>query len=302
MNPNRLTQFIKNVVSFVICLLGIPWLVREWICRNKVTILLYHDVASNVFEKHIKHLISNYNVISLELLVSAIYNQDFTELPQKSVVITFDDGHANNIKLLHIFHKYSICPTIYVCTQIINTNRHFWFKIEGLSKREKEHLKRIPNEQRITNLEVSSNFKPILEFNDRQALNLDELKEMMSCVDFQPHTQTHPILPNSTELECKQEILESKRDLEKMLDLECLHFSYPNGDYTEREIEIVKEGGFRSARTTDIGWNTINTSPYKLKAIPIADTAGSIRFCAEMSSIPQRLAKIANTILWRKVK
>ncbi len=301
MNPNRLTQFAKNVVAFVIYLLGIPWIVREWLCRNRVTILLYHDVSSKVFEKHIKYLIRNYNIISLESLVSAIYNQDFTELPQRSVVITLDDGHANNIKLLHIFQKYSIRPTIYVCTQIINTNRHFWFKIDGLSKREKEHLKRIPNQQRIAYLRDSSNFEHIVEYNHRHALNLDELKQMLESVDFQPHTQTHPILPNCTELVCKQEILESKKDLETMLDLECLHFSYPNGDYTEREIEIVKQGGFRSARTTDVGWNTINTSPYRLKTIPITDTAGNIRLRAEMTSIPQRLARIVNTILWKRM-
>ena len=33
------------------------------------------------------------------------------------------------------------------------------------------------------------------------------MKEMMERVDFQPHTQFHPILPRSTEVECKQEIL-----------------------------------------------------------------------------------------------
>ncbi|MCG9128203.1 polysaccharide deacetylase family protein [Candidatus Poribacteria bacterium] len=302
MKPNRLIQLFKDVVAFVIYLLGIPWLVREWICKNKVTILLYHDVSSKIFDKHIDHLIRHYNIISLESLVTAIYNQDSSEIPPKSVVITFDDGHANNFELLSIFQKYSIRPTIYVCTQIINTNRHFWFKIDGLSKKEKEHLKKIPNEQRITYLKKISNFESFYEYNDRQALNIDELKQMIDYVDIQPHTQTHPILPNCTKSECQHEILKSKIDLETMLDIECNHFSYPNGDYTEREIEIVKECGYRSARTTDIGWNSINTSPYRLKAIPITDTAGNVRFCSEMSSIPQRLAKIANTILWRKVK
>ena len=100
-----------------------------------------------------------------------------------------------------------------------------------------------------------------------------------------------------TETECKQEILGSKADLEKLLEAECLHFSYPNGDYTEREIEIVKAGGFRSARTTDIGWNRGGTSPYKLKAIPITDDAGLICFRAELTTIPQRLRKWINSLL-----
>ncbi|MDE0485309.1 MAG: polysaccharide deacetylase family protein [Candidatus Poribacteria bacterium] len=295
--PYRLTNFAKTALSIFISLLGIPLLIREWVCRNRVAILLYHDVNPEIFAKHIAYLSRHYAIISLDTLVSAIYNKDFSEIPQKSIVITIDDGHAGNVTLLPIFKQYRIYPTIYVCTQIINTHRHFWFRIPERSK--KERLKKLPNVERLTRLKQESDFEPKKEYQDRQALNIDEMKKMMQDVDFQPHTQFHPILPHCTETECKQEILGSKVDLEKFLGIECLHFSYPNGDYTEREIEIVKAGGFRSARTTDIGWNNIETSPYKLKAMPISDDAGLIRFRAELTTIPQRFGKWVNSLLWR---
>jgi peptidoglycan/xylan/chitin deacetylase (PgdA/CDA1 family) len=297
--PYRLTNFAKTAISTFICLFGIPLLIRKWICQNRVTILLYHDVQPKVFARHIAYLSRHYAIISLGTFVSAIYNKDFSEIPPKSVVITIDDGHAGNVTLLPIFKQYRIHPTIYVCTQIISTHRHFWFKIDGQSKAKKERLKRLSNAERLTLLKNMVDFEPKKEYQDRQALNIDEMKEMMQDVDFQPHTQFHPILPHCTETECKQEILGSKADLEKYLGIECLHFSYPNGDYTEREIEIVKAGGFRSARTTDLGWNGINTSPYKLKAISISDDAGLIRFRAELTTIPQRLGKWVNSLLWR---
>ena len=295
----RLVNFAKNVVSILICLFGIPLLIRGWICRNRVAILLYHDVQPKVFARHIAYLSRYCKIISLDTLVSAIYNKDFSEILPKSVVITIDDGHAGNVTLLPIFKQYRIHPTIYVCTQIINTHRHFWFKIDRQSKVEKERLKRLPNTERLARLKQENDFKPEKEYQDRQALNIDEMKQMMQNVEFQPHTQFHPILPHCTETECKQEVLGSKTDLEKFLGVECLHFSYPNGDFTEREIEIVKAGGFRSARTTDIGWNNIKTSPYKLKAMPISDDAGLIRFRAELTTIPQRLGKWVNSLLWR---
>ena len=122
---------------------------------------------------------------------------------------------------------------------------------------------------------------------------------MIADVDFQPHTQFHPILPHCTETECRQEILGSKTDLERLLKVECSHFSYPNGDYTEREIEIVKTAGFRSARTTVIGWNTLETAPYQLKTIPIADDAGIALFRAQLTTIPQRLGKWVNALYHR---
>ena len=298
----RFANFVKNAVSTVLCLLGIPFIVREWLCRNRVAILMYHDVSPDVFAKHIAYLSRHYQIISLDTLVSAIYNKDFSEIPLKSAVITIDDGHAENYALLPIFKQHKIRPTIYVCTQIINTHRHFWFKIAKLSKKEKELLKKLPNAERLTHLKQAANFEGEKEYQDRQALNIDEITEMTQSVDFQPHTQFHPILPQCSEIECKQEILGSKTDLEKILGIECRHFSYPNGDYTEREIEIVKAGGFRSARTTDIGWNSIDTSPYQLKVIPISDDAGLIRFRAELTTIPQRLSRWANTLLWITIK
>ncbi len=298
MAPNRLANFIKNTVSTVIFLFGIPLLVR-WICKNKVAILLYHDVSPHVFTKHLTYLSRHYKIITLDTLVSAIHNKDFSQIAPKSVVITIDDGHAGNIALLSIIKQNHICPTIYVCTEIINTHRQFWFKIPKLSKRDKELMKRVPNTERLARLKEATNFEPKKEYRDRQALNIDEMKEMMDHVDFQPHTQSHPILPQCNEIESKQEILGSKSDLEALLDKECFHFSYPNGDYTDREIEIVKAGGFRSARTSNIGWNTCGTSPYQLKAIPISDDAGFIRFRAELTTIPQRFGRWANSILWR---
>lgn len=296
MAPNRLTNFIKTTVSTVMCIFGIPLFVR-WICKNKVAILLYHDVSPDVFAKHLAYLSRHYKFISLETFVSAIHNKDFSQISPKSVVITIDDGHAGNIALLPIIKQFYICPTVYVCTEIINTHRHFWFRLPNQTKKEKERLKRLLNTERLVFLKDTYDYTPEKAYQDRQALNIDEMREMMDCVDFQPHTQFHPILPNCNDIESKQEILGSKADLERLLGKECLHFSYPNGDYTGREIEIVKSGGFRSARTSDIGWNTSGTSPYQLKAIPISDDAGLMCLRAELTTIPQRFSRWIKSIL-----
>ncbi|MDE0685962.1 MAG: polysaccharide deacetylase family protein [Candidatus Poribacteria bacterium] len=282
-------DFLKNMVATLICLSGVHILIREFLCRNRVAILMYHDTEPTVFAKHLAYLSRHYTIISLDTLVSAIYQKDFSRVPEKSVVITIDDGHAGNIELLPLFKQYRIRPTLFVCTRIINTHRHFWFKIDEHSKAEREKLKRLPNAERLAYLKRTADFEPENVYPDRQALNIVEMKEMMADVDFQPHTQFHPILPHCTETECRQEIMGSKVDLEKLLGVECSHFSYPNGDYTEREIKMVKAGGFRSARTTVIGWNTLETAPYQLKTIPIADDARLVLFRAQLTTIPQRL-------------
>ena len=292
-------DFLKNMVATLICLSGVHILIREFLCRNRVAILMYHDPTPTVFAKHIAYLSRHWTVISLETLVSAIYQKDFSRIPAKSVVITIDDGHAGNIALLPVFKQHRIRPTLFVCTQIIGTHRHFWFKMAGQSKAEREKLKRLPNADRLAHLKQTTDFEPEKIYPDRQALSIVEMKEMTENVDFQPHTQFHPILPHCTETECSQEILGSKTDLERLLGIECSHFSYPNGDYTEREIEIVKTAGFRSARTTVIGWNTLETAPYQLKTIPIADDAGLLLFRSQLTTMPQRLGKWVNSLYYR---
>ncbi len=289
-------SFFKNLMAILVCLSGMPFLIREWICRHRVAILLYHDPKAAVFAKHTAYLSHHYTIISLDALIAAIHRKDFSQIPSKSVVITIDDGHVGNIALLPIFKQYHVHPTLYVCTQIIDTNRHFWFKIAGQSKAEKERLKRLQNIERLACLKRTVNFEPKRVYPDRQALNISEMREMAESVDFQPHTQSHPILPRCTDTECKKEVLESKRDLETLLGIKCSHFSYPNGDYTEREIQIVKSGGFHSARTTDIGWNTLDTPLYRLKAIPITDDSGMILFRSELTTIPQRLRRWVNSL------
>ena len=284
-------NFLKNLIATFVCLSGVPLLVREWICKDRVAILMYHDPKPTAFAKHIAYLSRHYTFISLDTLVSSIHRKDFPQIPPKSVVITIDDGHAGNFELLPIFKQYHIRPTLYVCTQVVNTHRHFWFKIDGQSKAKKERLKRLSNAERLAHLKRTAEFEPDKSYPDRQALNIAEMKQMAESVDFQPHTRFHPILPRCTDAECEREILGCKSDLESLLGVECLHFSYPNGDYTEREIQIMKAGGFRSARTTEIGWNTLDTQPYRLKAIPITDDAGLTRFRAELTTIPQRLSR-----------
>ena len=293
-------NFLKNVIATFICLSGMPLFIRRWICHNRVAILMYHDPKPAVFAKHIAYLSHHYTLISLEMLVTAIHQKDFSGIPPKGVVITIDDGHAGNYELLPVFKQYRLRPTLYVCTQIIGTHRGFWFKIAGQSKSEKERLKRLSNAERLAHLKRTADFEPEKNYPDRQALDIAEIREMTETVDFQPHTQFHPILPHCTETECKQEVLGSKADLEDLFGVKCSHFSYPNGDWTEREIEILKSSGFRSARTTEIGWNTLDTPPYQLKVIPITDAAGLTLFRAELTTIPQRLNRWVSSLFWSR--
>ena len=77
-------NFLKNMVATVICLLGMPMLIREWVCRYRVAILLYHDPQPAIFAKHIAYLSRHYTIVSLDTLVAAIHRERFlADSPEK---------------------------------------------------------------------------------------------------------------------------------------------------------------------------------------------------------------------------
>ena len=82
---------------------GAAWLWRETVQRNKVTFLLFHDMDAANAERNFKYLKKHYNIIGLNDYLDAVHNGG--RLPDKAVVITFDDGHAGNYALLPVIKK-----------------------------------------------------------------------------------------------------------------------------------------------------------------------------------------------------
>lgn len=270
---------------------GITFFIRNVIARKKVTILLYHNPQASLLENHLEYLSKRFSFITLDVLVDAINLRDWSSIPSKALVITFDDGHKGNYELLDTFKKYKVIPTIYLCTEIVNTNRHFWWTSDIYNR---QQLKRLSNVARIKHLENKYGFTPLKEYgiHDRQALNLEEMALMKDAIHFESHTRFHPILTTCEEEECRLEICESKKEVEALIGTECRHFSFPNGDYTEREIEYVRDAGYKSSRTIDLGWNDQDSDPFRLKTMGVSDNAPVNYLAIQVCGIPLYLTQL----------
>jgi len=268
---------------------GIPLLVRHTIARRRVTIVLYHDPAPEVLDRHLRYLAKRYSFITLDRLVEAIRDRDASHLPPRSLVVTFDDGHRGNHRLKPIFEKYGVRPTVYLVSRVVATRRRFWFRHVGEAR--SHELMPQPNRERLEILRERDGFTPTTEHpeEDRQALSAAELTELAAGVDFGSHTCFHPSLVTCSDEECELELRESKRDLEKLLGRECRHLAYPNGDYSEREIRLAREAGYLSARSIDVGWNGVHTDPYRLRVTGVTDDASIHLLAAQLSGITMYL-------------
>ncbi len=64
------------------------------------------------------------------------------------------------------------------------------------------------------------------------------------------HTVTHTNLPIQNKLSQIYELAQSKNDLELFTNTNILTFAYPDGQYSEKTLEYVKETGYKLAFTT----------------------------------------------------
>lgn len=108
---------------------------------------------------------------------------------------------------------------------------------------------------------------------DRAFLSWQEVQEMSGSglVSFGSHTAGHPLLTTVTEEEAQHELRKSMDALitHKVSDNKFISFSYPNGSFSERVTEMVREAGYHLAVTTQYGWHQQGANAYTIRRIAI---------------------------------
>lgn len=293
-------QTARRIVFCGLRLSFIPSLFRETLQRRRVTIVLYHDPDPQSFERHLSVLNRHYSIIDLRTFVDALTSAGMAQLPRKSLVVTLDDGHRRNRALLPVLERMGVPVAIFLCASIVGSDRPYWFR----HVEEPEPLKRISNSERLERLQAAGVPESVEE---PEALSDEDIREMSgSYVDFQSHGRLHPILPRCDDETSRAEIERSKGELASRYDLDIYAFSYPNGDYSERELRFVREGGYRCAVTVEPGFNSARTDPYRLRRISIDDLDGIDELLVKASglwgavrALSGRAASAAAAVKWQ---
>lgn len=195
------------------------------------------SVTPENFEKQLLYLKNNFNIISLKELVSDIKDK---KTKRRSVVITFDDGYADNLyKALPILEKLKIPATIFVISGKVNSMEPFYWD---------EQTDKIDRGRSLTKQElITLSQNPLIEIG--------------------AHTMNHPHLSTLSIMEQEYEISDSKKKLEDLLNKPITLFSYPFGgaeDFNNKTIEILKKTGLECSCTTIRGSIKNNTSTFLL--------------------------------------
>jgi len=314
---------MKRVLFRLLALCGIPALFRYW-HRQSLTVVLYHGVAPRIdqgiynyrgkfitpgtFERQLEYLRTRYTILSLSDALEQL--KDGT-LPERALVITFDDGYRNfYLHAYPLLKAHNIPATIYLATDFVCRGVPLWVdrleyaigKSEG-TRAEKvaldattrakfKKLTPLMREHDLRNVEQISWIK-FEDFNDDRAvyepLRHEEIMEMQGQgMTFGAHTKTHPILSTQLADEQRTEIEGSRHDLEALGVRVSPVFAYPNGQKNDWDPEtetVLTAAGFTHALTTLEGVNDAQTHPLRLHRFTLDATEDFAVFANVVSGV-----------------
>lgn len=90
-------------------------------------------------------------------------------------------------------------------------------------------------------------------------------------IEIGAHSVTHAALSTLAPAAQRAEILQSKLQLEALVERPVLHFAYPFGDQGADTATLVREAGFRASCTTEAAAVRPGTDPFQLPRITVGD-------------------------------
>lgn len=222
---------------------------------NRISILAYHAISlkpdrgnlsvisQRRFEQQMRFLAdSGYQTLSLAEM-HAFMNG--AAAPERSIVITFDDGWKSQLRALPILERYDHKATFFI------------FPGGGIA----------PERQKYRNY---------MTWTEVQALSDHPNFEV------QAHSMTHPYVrsdnlaawvrgdtPGRNGADAIYELVESKAMLERELGVPVDFFAWPGGWYNDALIDIAKRAGYRALFTAEAGGNRPGNDVYRMRRFVI---------------------------------
>jgi len=206
--------------------------------KGGIPVLNYHQindteknaltVNTEQFEAQMKYLSENgYTAITPADMLDAWENG--TQLPEKPVIITFDDGYLDNYNhAFPVLEKYQLKATIFLISDYVNTYPNYltWSAVQDMQQ------------------------SGLIDF-ESHTLSHEELTKA-------------PDLD-----EAKHQLTGSKQAIEWNLGKQVNFIAYPCGEYNDDIEQATKDAGYRAAFTVNYGLAEPGEDPFILDRVPI---------------------------------
>ena len=246
---------MRRIIAFVLYLFYLPRIKKESNRKDTLLAIYGHDQKREPFEQLVAWLVKKgYRFITPEELFQYVSGKK--ALDEKLVWLSFDDGWKSNYdNVFPVLKKYNIPATVFVATKGI-ADGYYWFTRAFQNRdsslyNEVGDLWTMSNSERVKVIEQLPPYK-----GERSTLNAEEIKEMTDSglVHWGNHTHDHVMSDNCSNEELVEEIKKCNLIMQEITGEECgFIYSYPNGNYDNRTVDIIKHIGFKMAATTNLG-------------------------------------------------
>ena len=256
--------------------------------KGTIPILMYHSISQHATPKFKPFAVSPvkfaeqmaylhrhaFTPITVTQLAQAL-SQVGTPLPERPVVITFDDGFADFFtEALPVLMRYNFTATLYVTTGFINGTSG-WLRHEGEASR------------------------PMLTWQ--------QLAEICAQgIECGSHSHSHPQLDTLPLPVAIHEIVQSKKLIEEHLGVAVTSFAYPFGYYTIALQKQVQAAGYTSACAVKFALSSPSTDPFALARLMIEADTTIEDFAALLhrgsSSVARTMYIHARTPVWQVMR
>jgi peptidoglycan/xylan/chitin deacetylase (PgdA/CDA1 family) len=258
-------------------------------------ILTYHRVAQPAsdahalavspanFARHVQYLRKACHPLSLSALADGLARGD---IPERGVVVTFDDGYVDNLRnAAPVLESAGVPATVFVTSGYMEDGRAFWWdRLEELllveprapeqaslciEGREQRWPLASPEQRRRSHAEIHAALRPLgtdvieaaladlarqLGFEPRvrddcRPMDAGELRSLVESglIEVGAHTRTHPLLPSLPPEAQRDEIGGAREALERAVGRPVRTHAHPFGAFDEHTVGILRDLGFEAA-------------------------------------------------------
>jgi peptidoglycan/xylan/chitin deacetylase (PgdA/CDA1 family) len=284
---------------------------------GRLTIIGYHNVepthyfeapagtGARGFRRQLQLLRRTMHVISLGDAMRRW--SEGRELPMRSVCITFDDGYQDALDVAApILEEHALPATFYLIPTFISGEATAWWErlswcvhaataevtwrervvplgapdtrtqlVEDIAA-DLKHLDRADREQEVEALVAQ--LAPAGAYRDDLFLDWDGCRALARRgFEIGSHSTRHAILAREPAVAQRDDLVRSKTDLERELDVAIDGLAYPNGehgDFSSATFDALRHAGYTHAVTTIPGVNRSTTAPFELRRVVISPVSG----------------------------
>ena len=233
-----------------------------------IPVLLYHSVdehcsdeyrrwcvAPGLFAEHLTVIDElGFTCLTVSELLDAV---DRDALPPRPLAVTFDDGRADFTTFaVPLLERRNIPATIYIVTGCIDATSS-WMPIEA------------------------ERSQPMMSWSDVTALG-------SLGIECGAHSITHPQLDLLDTERARQEIGQSRLDLQQRLGTAVRSFAYPHGYFSRPVRDLVVSAGFESACAVRNAWSHAGDDRFRLSRLVVDGTTTAEELWTRLVSPPER--------------